>query len=148
MHRSDGLSQRCQGVWTMYCSKCGKEIPDNSVFCWSCGNKIVIPETAKTLDSSASTDGMENTSLAQKYIIKFGVSPILVQPGDQAVDNQIKTIAGNKVKSREYDKLVIVSLDQGYREKMKKWKEKYDIDPHDFILCKNIESALNQTILK
>ena len=28
----------------MFCNKCGKEIPDNSVFCPSCGNKLLIAE--------------------------------------------------------------------------------------------------------
>lgn len=32
----------------MYCSKCGKEIEDNSVFCRYCGNKIAITSESTT----------------------------------------------------------------------------------------------------
>ena len=28
----------------MYCSKCGKEIKDDSIFCYSCGSKVEIKE--------------------------------------------------------------------------------------------------------
>ena len=82
-----------------------------------------------------------NESLAEEYKRKYRVKTVFVSPGDQAVDNQIKTIAGNKAKNGEYDKLVIVSSDQGYREKIRGWKIKYSLDSQDITLCKNFKGV-------
>ena len=81
--------------------------------------------------------------LADRYRKDYGVEIQIVTPGNQAVDNQIKAIAGNKAKNHEYDELIIISSDQGYRKKIKEWKQKYQWDNQRIRLCKSIKSALS-----
>ena len=50
----------------MYCIKCGAELPDNAVFCNSCGTKTVVPEIAK-INSEVTP---EESLLSQKPISK------------------------------------------------------------------------------
>jgi len=80
--------------------------------------------------------------LEEKYVEAFGVDTKYVVPDDQAVDNQIKSIVGNVLKNHEYDEVVIISKDQGYKGKIEKWKKVYDLSPKDLRLCENIKEAL------
>ncbi len=71
-------------------------------------------------------------NLCEKYSKEFNVTPIMVPPGDQAVDNRIKALVGDKAQKHEYDKIVIISQDKGYQHKIKEWKQKYK--PIDIVL--------------
>lgn len=44
----------------MFCPKCGKEIPDDSSFCYSCGSKIEIKETKNTITDTSTSSGIKN----------------------------------------------------------------------------------------
>ena len=37
----------------MFCSECGQKLPENTKFCFKCGNKIVIPGTESDIESNA-----------------------------------------------------------------------------------------------
>ena len=52
---------------------------------------------------------------------------IKVTPGEQAVDNQIKSVFGNAVKSEMYDEIYIISKDKGYDDLIQKYRSKYGI---------------------
>ena len=83
-----------------------------------------------------------NDTLAYRYQNEFGVDVKKVSPGNQAVDNGIMSIAGNKLKNQEYDKLVIISGDKDYQRNIKKWTQKYRLQQGQIQQCKNIRSAL------
>ncbi len=34
----------------MFCNNCGKEMKDESIFCWNCGNKVVVKKELMTED--------------------------------------------------------------------------------------------------
>ena len=65
-----------------------------------------------------------------------------IEQGDQAVDNLIKSIAGNMIKNHKYDEIVIVSEDKGYLEIIDKWKKEYNLNSKHIRLCKDIKKAL------
>lgn len=77
-----------------------------------------------------------NENLKEGYLRKFNINAKLVQSGDQAVDNRIKTLVGDKAKNHVYDKIVIISHDKGYQDNIKIWKQKHKsidiITRHDF----------------
>ena len=85
---------------------------------------------------------VSDDGLASKYESKYHVFIQKVAPGNQAVDNRIKAIVGNKAKDHEFTKIAIISLDQGYRGKIKEWKKKYNWKKEKIVLCKNIEAAI------
>lgn len=80
--------------------------------------------------------------LASQYEAYYHVSTHKVASGNQAVDNRIKAIVGNKAKDHDFKKIAIISRDQGYREKIKEWKKKYNWKKENIVLCKNIEAAI------
>lgn len=80
--------------------------------------------------------------LQKIYKTEFGLATKLVPAGSQAVDKRIKSIAGIKAKNHEYDHIVIVSGDQGYREKIKQWKKDYKWHNEKIRLCKNLAGAI------
>ena len=45
--------------------------------------------------------------------------------GDQAVDNRIKAELGNVVKCKQYEKLFVISQDNGYRHLLEKYRGQY-----------------------
>ena len=55
----------------------------------------------------------------------YGIDAIAVEPGSQAVDNRIKGIAGDRTKMHKCKRIVIVSHDKGYEDKIEVWKRKY-----------------------
>ena len=75
--------------------------------------------------------------------VRGQIPTTLVKNGPQAVDNRIKTELGKEAKKHAYSKLVIVSHGQGYREKIKEWKQKAGWSDDKIILCKYISNALN-----
>lgn len=82
------------------------------------------------------------SKLDKKGIIEQ-VRTVLVEKGEQAVDNRIKTELGKEAKRHDHSKIVIVSHDQGYREKIKEWKKKWQWSDDKIILCKCIKNAFN-----
>ena len=71
------------------------------------------------------------------------VHTFLVKKGAQAVDNKIYANLEKEAKRHVYSKIVIVSHDQGYIEKIKKCKQKYGWTDNGIILRKCIQNALN-----
>lgn len=71
------------------------------------------------------------------------VRTVLVEQGNQAVDNRIKFVLEQEAKSHTYSKISIISHDQGYREKIKECKQKYKWPNYEVILCKYMKDALN-----
>lgn len=71
------------------------------------------------------------------------VRTVLVEQGNQAVDNRIKFVLEQEAKSHTHSKISIISHDQGYREKIKECKQKYKWVNNKIILCKYMKDALN-----
>lgn len=67
--------------------------------------------------------------LYQKLIKKSNphVKPIKVEPGDQAVDNRIKSVLGNAVKSKTYEEIYVISGDTGYDDLIEKYRRMYNL---------------------
>ena len=57
----------------MFCSKCGKEIVDGSVFCSFCGERVVLPENKGSIDPQASVSDSKDDYLSQKEFDPSGV---------------------------------------------------------------------------
>lgn len=51
------------------------------------------------------------------------VKIIKVKPGNQAVDNRIKSVLGNAVKSNAYEEIYVISEDTGYDDLIQKYRE-------------------------
>lgn len=51
----------------MFCSKCGKEIPNDSMFCLSCGNKILENITTEIVKQDQTEVVMETTNATKKF---------------------------------------------------------------------------------
>ena len=86
---------------------------------------------------------LTNDNLNEKLKSDYGINAQVVESGPQAVDNRIKAIAGDQAKKHTYNRIVIVSHDKGYREKISEWKKKYRYKNDQIILCKLIKDALN-----
>lgn len=72
-----------------------------------------------------SQEGLRN-HLIKRY--RDRISIVMVKPGDDAVDNRIKGILGNKVKQRKmYQKIYVISHDNGYRHLVEKYRKKYNL---------------------
>lgn len=88
-----------------------------------------------------------DNNLLKKIELKLGkkgikqVRTVLVKKGAQAVDNRIKTELGKEAKSHDHSKIAIVSHDQGYRKKIKEWKQKWRWSDDKIILCKCIKKC-------
>jgi len=68
------------------------------------------------------------------------ISVVMVKPGDQAVDNQIRTILGNAVYSdRRYKKIHIISHDNGYVDIIERYRKKYNLKNNELDLRKSIK---------
>ena len=55
------------------------------------------------------------------------VKIIRVKPGNQAVDNRIKSVLGNAVKSNAYEEIYVISEDTGYDDLIQKYREMYNL---------------------
>jgi len=76
-----------KGRFDMYCSKCGKELPEDALFCFSCGTRVETEEKEQTVESSVHNDveTVQNISnsnsktstnlnpLAIKWLIRIGL---------------------------------------------------------------------------
>ncbi len=77
-------------------------------------------------------------NLCDKYGDRISIE--MVKPGDQAVDNQIKTILGNAVNSdRKYKKIHIISHDNGYVDIIERYRKKYKLKNNELDLRKSIK---------
>lgn len=52
----------------MFCTHCGKEIPDESQFCKYCGNKISKNEETEQIEKAEKTEIAENTNITEKTV--------------------------------------------------------------------------------
>ncbi len=83
-----------------------------------------------------------NDSMARRYGSKFRAHVQIVPAGCQAVDNRIKSIVGSIVKERTFKKIIIISHDRDYGDKIEVWKKRYMLSNRDIVVCKTIESAV------
>ena len=84
------------------------------------------------------TQGGLRNNLYEKYGDSINIE--MVKPGDQAVDNQIKTILGNTVNSdKKYKKIHIISHDNGYVDIIERYRKKYKLKNNELDLRKSIE---------
>ena len=92
-----------------------------------------LKEAIQRLDLVDSTDDVRifvsQEGLYNKLIKKENryVTVILVPPGDQAVDNRIKAVLGNAVKSGQYDDWFVISQDKGYEPLLQKYRSMYGV---------------------
>ena len=64
----------------------------------------------------------------------------MVRPGENAVDNRIKGILGNKIRQRKsYQKIYVISHDNGYRNLVDKYQRKYNLSAGYLSLKKAIK---------
>ncbi len=77
-------------------------------------------------------------NLRRKYGGKINI--IMVNPGENAVDNRIKAILGNKVKNRKtYQKIYVISQDKGYKALVERYQRKYGLSAGYLALRKAIK---------
>lgn len=69
-----------------------------------------------------SQDGLYNRLINKRHP---RVTVIKVKPGEQAVDNQIKSVFGNAVKNGQYDDIFVISNDKGYDKLIQEYRSKY-----------------------
>ena len=69
-----------------------------------------------------SQDGLYNRLINKRHP---HVTVIKVKPGEQAVDNQIKSVFGNAVKNGQYDDIFVISNDKGYDKLIQEYRSKY-----------------------
>ena len=60
----------------MYCSKCGNEIKDGSLFCDKCGNKVEMPQEAKEPETT-SQEVVEEVTPKQEGVTEDRLDEIL-----------------------------------------------------------------------
>ena len=103
----------------MFCSKCGKEISDDSKFCYSCGSKTIIEKTDSVLKESGIIE-IKN---------EVGVSSItdkVENTKEQTINNQNTSNQGGE-KKRKYGYGLLVLL-LFYGSLISKWmKDNSDI---------------------
>jgi hypothetical protein len=94
----------------MYCPKCGKEIPDDSKFCYSCGSKIEINETQDTLTDTTPLV-VDKKIQTETKDIKQTISEKI---DEQVVPSTVHTTILQKIKKLGWGGLVLVCLYMGY----------------------------------
>ena len=84
-----------------------------------------------------SQEGLKD-NLAKRYGGKIDI--VMVRPGENAVDNRIKGILGNKIRQRKsYQKIYVISHDNGYRNLVDKYQRKYNLSAGYLSLKKAIK---------
>jgi len=92
----------------MYCSKCGKEISDDSVFCYFCGSKVEIKEKSDTVkDIPPSIINTETTPELQNTTQETNDEQILKKYLEKSNSNKLKT---NKEIGYGYGWLILFSF--------------------------------------
>lgn len=81
----------------MFCGNCGKDISDDSIFCYSCGSKIEIKEKQETIsDTHLLVSDIKNTSINNNFMQNFSEKkddePIVTST-DQALPPQKKILS-------------------------------------------------------
>ena len=86
----------------MYCHKCGKEIPDNSVFCQHCGTTIKSPTKGKSnslkVGIIAGLVILSGTGVFEGFKYWKEQNPVINYPHD-ITDDLIQKIAYNQIDS-------------------------------------------------
>lgn len=84
-----------------------------------------------------SQEGLRN-NLIKRYGDRINI--VMVRPGEDAVDNRIKGILGNRIKQRKtYQKIYVISHDNGYRNLVDKYQKKYKLSAGYLSLRKAIK---------
>lgn len=84
-----------------------------------------------------SQEGLKD-NLVRRYGGKIDI--VMVRPGENAVDNRIKGILGNKVRQRKsYQKIYVISHDNGYKSLVDKYQRKYNLSAGYLSLKKAIK---------
>ena len=87
-------------------------------------------------------DGDNHVYEGLEGIDNIGVFGKVVRPGENAVDNRIKGILGNKVRQRKsYQKIYVISHDNGYKSLVDKYQRKYNLSPGYLSLKKAIKNC-------
>lgn len=86
-----------------------------------------------------SQEGLKD-NLTKRYGGKIDI--VMVRPGENAVDNRIKGLLGNKIRQRKsYQKIYVISHDNGYRNLVDKYQRKYNLSPGYLSLKKAIKNC-------
>ena len=110
----------------MYCHKCGKEIPDNSVFCQHCGTTIKSPTKGKSnslkVGIIAGLVILAGTGVFEGFKYWKEQNPVINYPHD-ITDDLIQKIAYNQIDSLtiNYEFTRCLSENEVY-DKNNKWK--------------------------
>lgn len=85
--------------------------------------------------------------LKDKLEAEYGdrLSVVMVKSGDQAVDKRIKTDLGNAVHSdKKYKAIYIISHDNGFKDIIERYREKYNLKQNELDLRKSIKCTINE----
>jgi DNA-directed RNA polymerase subunit RPC12/RpoP len=93
----------------MYCSKCGKEISDDSIFCYSCGSRILNVEKKDV--SSPPSDNIDNLIISDTKEEEI--------TGDKKDNDPLST--SNTEKTIEDDAILETFLRDEKDKKRRKW---------------------------
>lgn len=80
--------------------------------------------------------------LRSKLVKRYGgkINIVMVRQGEDAVDNRIKGILGNRVKQRKiYQKIYVISHDSGYKNLVDKYQKKYQLSARYLAVRKAIK---------
>ena len=115
----------------MYCHKCGKEIPDNSVFCQHCGTTIKSPTKGKSNSLKfgiiAGLVIFAGTGVFEGFKYWKEQNPVINYPHD-ITDDLVQKIAYNKIDSLtiNYEFTRCINKNKNEDEDIDKWKENSD----------------------
>jgi uncharacterized membrane protein YqjE len=87
----------------MYCNKCGKEIPNDSIYCNFCGNKIEVINKEK-IDNKASIDESKIENVEKKQ------APTHSQSSNQNANNQQNSVLNSSLSKVPYKRPISVVL--------------------------------------
>lgn len=88
------------------------------------------------------SDEALRSKLIKKGYVHHNVGVIMVEPGKEAVDNQIKGFLGNLVNQENRGCIFIISHDHGYYKLINRYRVKYGIPAEELDLKKSIQAAL------
>lgn len=98
--------------------------------------------TNKTIEAYFSQPGAKE-KFDRKYKNKQNVKSKLISPGNQAVDNVIKSRTGQLLKEKNQN-IKIISQDKGFQRYINKKKEKSELNGNKVCVCKNVDEALTK----
>ncbi len=99
----------------MYCHKCGKQIPDESSFCPSCGVKVVVAEGYSSQENSMSSLTQNDTTQIERpsnkrFMLILGIAVLFVLTVAIGMLSNSKITANNVKISQIYNENLGVGL--------------------------------------